>query len=216
MLSEIVPYLIGAIPMILLGSIVLAVIYFSRLPRAFKVLLAYLFWNLLVEGITFLLPYGTNNLPLLHIHTLIEFVLFTLLYRETRILDFLERDGFWVFILIISGLIVLNSLFLQDIFSYNSYAKTLVNTLLIAYALIYFFGMLGKTEVDEPFLWVNSAVLIQYTASLFVFMFSNVSVSDTIFNLIWDMNMVINFLFQILIFIAIWKVAKPPIARLFP
>ena len=110
-------------------------------------------------------------------------------------------------------LIILNSLFVQDIYTFNSYAKTLVNVIILIYSGILFFQLLRnmdkKGEYPNRRLLeiINTAVLLYYSGSLFVFMFSNYYLShgDGLPLVFWIFNVVLNLIFQILILIAIWK-----------
>jgi hypothetical protein len=55
---------------------------------------------------------------------------------------------------------------------------------------------------------MNYAILIAYSGSLFIFMFGNVLLADEFDNLFWEINIILNLLFQILILISIWKASR--------
>lgn len=189
-------------------SIILCLYYWKRLPIAFKFLSFYLWCNLTVEVIVFFLPPGTNNLPLLHLYTLFEFILISLIYRKMGLFDPWPAQYFAIFLISIAGLIVLNSIFLESIYTYNSYAKTVVQLLFIGYAVGYMFQLKENSPDAGAHNLMNYAILIAYSGSLFIFMFGNVLLADEFDNLFWDINVLLNLLFQILILISVWKASR--------
>lgn len=207
---EVISLLIRFIVVVISLSVLLALTHWKRLPGAFQFLTLYLGWNLVVECIIFFLPPNTNNLPLLHVHTLLEFVLISLVYWKMDIFRNWPPRSFWIFMATISGVIVLNSVFLQSIFTYNSYAKSLVQVLLIGYAVGYIFQLKEKSHESRALNMMNAAVLIFYSGSLFVFMFGNVmlELEYEVSSLFWSLNVFLNVLFQVLILISLWKVSR--------
>lgn len=191
---------------LLIASMVLIVYHWKHIPDTFRYLGLYLGWNLLVELAVLLLPAGTNNLPLLHLYTLLEFILFSLVYKKMGLFGRWPDRLFWFFIIGISLLIFVNSLFVQDVFSYNSYAKTLVQLLLIACAVGFIFQIRPQDEVTLAQNLMNSSILIYYSGSLFLFMFGDFFSYEMA--PLWIINVVLNFVSRLLILISIWKASR--------
>lgn len=206
--AEVINILIRSMLSILVISIILGLYYWKRLPVAFKFLSFFLWCNLLVEVIVFFLPKGMNNLPLLHLYTLLGFILISLIYQKMGLLGNWPNKYFVLFLASISGLLVLNSIFLESIYTYNSYAKTLVQLFLIGYAVSYMFQLKESSPDTGALNLMNYAILIAYSGSLFIFMFGNVLLADEFDNLFWEINIILNLLFQILILISIWKACR--------
>lgn len=206
--QEVTHYLTRLIVCILVISVGLAIFNRKRLPGAFKMLGLYLGWNLFIELITFIPVRGTNNLPLLHLYTLVEFVLFTLLYKRMELFKSWINSTFWIYLISISILIILNSIFIQSIFAYNSYAKALVQVLLIVYAVGYMFKLKEPGVESGALNLMNAAILLFYSGSLFVFMFGNILESEQYGALFWDLNVLLNLLFQVLMLISLWKASR--------
>lgn len=196
-------------------SCIIYIVSRAKQIKVFKYLGYYLFLNLMTEFFAWLFQMlGENNLPLLHIYTLGEFILFSLFYQ------FLFKDKidkpklFNLFIIIISVIIIFNSIFLQSIYGFNSYAKSLVQCILIGYSLYYFIGIDAKIEkrnqVEKSRLIANTAILIYYSGSLFVFMFSDffLRYGNKISFDFWMFNIILNLIFQIIILVALWKVFR--------
>ncbi len=173
----------------------------------------FLLFNLAIEiGARLIVYYLPNNLPLLHLYTLGELILLSLFYRYVLPVNLFKWRHFAVFIAFISLLIILNTIFLQSIFVFNSYSKTLVQIIIILYSILFFFHLPETPGFRQPEAWslrvINSAVLIYYCGSLFIFMFSNIFIEKSIiYHGFWIFNALLNFLFQILVLIGLWRVA---------
>ncbi len=211
-------YRISTIPLLcLLFSCILGVRYWRRLPQSLKALMVYLFFSFAIEiGSRLAAVAFHQNLPLLHVYTFGEVLLLSLFYRQ--ILD--DSSGFkqyfnWIVGAVLT-LVVLNTIFLQGIFEFNSYAKTLAQVLIILYAFDYAFRI-PEQEDNDPDLTrvlrqINAAILIYYCGSLFIFMASSFeSEAREVFRRLWYVNKILLLVFQLIILIALWKVVfKPP------
>ena len=200
----------------LLCSSVLGLVYWNRLSSPFRILILYLIFTFFIEigavvtGIIY-----RQNLPLLHLYTLGECLLFSLFYRQ--ILDenaLLKRYFNWVLGSALL-LVVLNTCFLQGVFEFNSYSKTLVQLLIILYALDYAFRISSWERSNlveyKALNLINTAVLIYYCGSLFIFMSGHFETEmGKAIQILWDINIALNLVFQIMILIALWKVIFNP------
>lgn len=203
--------------LVVLGaSVLMYAIRFRHLPVEFKALGIFLIIDLVTElAATWTLYQRINNLPLLHIYTLLEFASLSLFYRAV----FASRVGFqryfWPFIGVVSALVVANSIFLEPPTGFNSNAKTLVQITLMGYAVFYFFNAYGKMDFSKPRYLaqglVNTAVLLYNAGSLFIFMFAKIlqqsNLSSSAQHGFWMFNALLFLIFQLLVFIAIWKAA---------
>ena len=206
--------LIYSVLFILFCNVIVGIVQWKNLSGALKIFVLYLGWNFLIEVAAKLdLHYqllGGNNLPLLHIYTLGEFILLFLFYVKLIERPQWLHDNRQLLLWSISGLIILNSIFIQNIFEFNTYAKTLVQLILIGCAILYFFNQAGKEQEPNPeargLRIINSAILIYYSSSLVIFMFGNflLTVETNEFYL-WIVNASLNILFHLLIFIALWS-----------
>lgn len=202
---------------ILVFSIILCLIRFRRIDFLFKILFAFLILNLLTELVAdYFWRRKMNNLPLLHLYTLFEFLLISWFYKIVLKEIKWVQKYFWYFVFFVSLLVISNSIFLQPIYGFNSYAKTLVQLIFISYAVTYIYSYslkLEKTsEETQAIRLINAAVLIYYSSSLFIFLFSNLFLINDIkiHKGFWVVNAGLNLIFQVLILIAIWKVVFRP------
>ena len=196
----------------LLLSIILLTRLYTELPKSLKIFTVFLYINLVTEtSATLLFNYRLNNLPLLHIYTLAEFLclsyFFSILITKPR----LYSKKFLYFCIGIAILIVLNSIFMQSIFTFNSYAKTLVQSLIILYVILYFYNLSGEVDNNNPYQQalrlINSALIVYYSGSLFIFMFSNSFLQSKVrMNAgFWIFNAGLYLAYQLLVLISVWR-----------
>ena len=91
----------------------------------------------------------------------------------------------------------------------------MVQLLIILCALDYAFRFPEQEETEtrwsKPLRLANAAVLIYYCGSLFVFMSSQFELQTAgALKILWDINTVLNIIFQLLILIALWKAVFHP------
>lgn len=195
------------------ASLVLLIIRFRQVPLLFRVFGIVLANDLLTESAaTWLFDRKINNMPLLHLYTLVSFWLFSFFYRVLFREKPAVRRYFWPYLAVVTLLLAANTLWLEPIHGFNSNAKTLIQCLFIAYVVYYLFDAFGKTDFLQPkdlaIGLVNIAILIYNAGSLFIFMFAK-TLNDGLLSAksqsgLWMMNSLLYLLFQLLLLLAIW------------
>jgi len=192
-------------------NVVFCFIFRKKLNTPFRRLFYFLILNLITEILAFtFMQFEYNNLPLLHLYTLGEFVLFSYFYMSLIDKPVQIKKGFKYFVAVGCVLIVLNSIFLQSIYAFNTFAKTSVQLVIIAYAVLYFYNLVENqsfTSAESKSLrLINSAILIYYSGSLFIFMYGKFSLINVEgYVVFWAFNAILNFIFQLLILLGLWK-----------
>lgn len=187
-----------------------------RMPQKFMTYFhAYLLLALVIQVTAKIIMFQVGtNLPLLHVYTFLEFILLSLFYKELFFPKGKYRKYATFIIGIISGLIILNTIFLQPIDRFNSNAKTLTHIIYISCA-IYFFFKFFSHQFDEDEIMstvlnlLNSSILVYYSGSLFIFMFGNIFIEiggNQIF--FWILNSLLYLGFQVVIFYCLWKITS--------
>lgn len=172
----------------------------------------YIILNLIIQVISYIFwEYGKNNLPFLHLFTLFEFILLSFFYKVILVQERYNRR-FISFVLFVSVLIIGNSLLIQGIYSFNSYSKSLEQVIIIVYSILYFFFYPKNLSNDRKLLQsinlINSAILVYFSGSLFIFMFSQIFIDKPdLYRGFWAFNVLLVFLFQLLVFISLWRIA---------
>ena len=158
--------------------------------------------------------YGASNLYLLHIYTIFEFVLLTLIFRP--VLNHLFVKTALVTFPLFAAF---NSIFIEKLITMNEFSRSISALLLMFYALSFFLYQFRTLKVKhmerEPLFWVSIGVLFYNAASFFIFVFSR---DLEPFHELWFTYFGIHSLFTILLYtfysIALWVQLKQP--RAFP
>ncbi len=190
-----------------------AVIFLARskvLAAVQKKLAILVLVTLLVEVVSRILWYKKiNNLPIYHFYTVIEFLLILNIYKEPL------RKVFDVKYLVIigvgfTGFAILNTIFFQDLFTFNSNVTTLMGLLVVVFALSYFYALLKEVKYSaletNPMFWINSGFLIYFSSNLILFymnnsLFKEVSEASLI---LWGLHAIVNIVLTIFYTIALW------------
>jgi hypothetical protein len=150
----------------------------TRADRQLRLyLLVSAFTNLVAAIVSGMLH--SNNLPLLHGFTAIEFVLLTTFYKhifreEHKRMQYITLQG--VFVLFC----IANAILLQPLKTYNSYARSLEAILLMLFSIRFFAKQFvegsGAKLVRKSAFWFNTGIFLYFSWSLMFFIFSNMIV----------------------------------------
>lgn len=181
----------------------------KRQEQPLRFLTVLLIFTCIVEVIArVLIMYKTTNLPLLHLYVPIQFALLACMY-QLYLRNIFHRYLIPVIILAFSLYSIINSLLIRSVFVFNAYARAIENLLIIILALAYFYKMLIELKVryleKHPMFWINSGVLIYFSGSLFLFIFSNYSILyKSISQLTWISHAFLNISTNIFYAIGLW------------
>lgn len=153
-----------------------------------------------------------NNMYIGNIYVLLETSIFFVIYKKN--LGKLFSIAFFVSIVSIFYLSFLLNLYVQGFYEINSYTRTLESMIMIFFALSYFYKTMQTLDSDnlikEPMFWLNSGVLLYFSANVFVFVFSNFvskySIDTNI--IIWAIHSIFYALFFIMLSTALWVVPQ--------
>jgi hypothetical protein len=152
-----------------------------------------------------------NNLPLLHVYTPLEFLCIGWFYA-IALRGFVLQRNIWGMIIGFGVLSVLNSIFLQDITTFNTYARSLQGILVIILSLMWCYRALSEMTIsrleDEPVFWVNTGFLLYFSGGVLLFAFSNyiLQINRSLNMYIWGFHALFSVLLYIFISIGLWKV----------
>ena len=182
------------VPLMVLVPLFIAFYRYDYLQPPGKIILLYL----LLEGVTniigrYLAVRKMSNLYVLHVNTCIEFLLICLFFREVFNT---ARAKKWLLILALVYIVaaVVNSIFLQHISRYNSYALSVSALVVISLCLYYFkVTLFGDTIVNwrtEPVFWFTAGFMIYFSSSLFLFILSNFTfhMSQPLTWILWNIH----------------------------
>ncbi len=176
-------------------------------------------WYLLVAGLINLLGsvLGTgmhvNNLPLLHIFTAMEFYLLLKFYQH---LFFAEKVPVLFRLLPLFFLItcIINAIYFQSIYTYNSYSRSLEALGIMLLAVNYYAKIAANTGAvnvtASPYFWLNSGIFLYFSGAFMLFIFSNfiVAGSKLNFSIIWNIHAALVLLMYLLFTLGFIKCKK--------
>lgn len=150
-----------------------------------------------------------TNLPTLHLYTTLEFCLIAWFYH-IFFDGFFNRKTVPILILVFVGFAIINIIFIQSLFEFNTYPRGLESLLITGLAILAFYKMLQEleyTRLDKsPIFWINSAFLIYFAGSLFLFLMGNLLLSkDRQLSLIaWTIHAFLFGFMHIFIAVGLW------------
>ncbi|TYP77024.1 hypothetical protein [Aquimarina intermedia] len=190
--------------------LLISVLRFRLLTTVQLKLVHLLILVLIVESISNILwRKKINNLPVYHLYTIIEFLLIIRIYWST--LSQLVSKKLLVGISVIFVVLaVLNTIFFQSIYVFNSNITTLLSILVILFSLSFFYITLKDVEYTalekNPMFWINSGFLIYFSSNLILFFINNYlfEKSTEASFLIWGLHAIVNIVLIMFYTIAVW------------
>ncbi|MEL6276491.1 MAG: hypothetical protein AAFU03_15430, partial [Bacteroidota bacterium] len=150
--------------------------------------------------------------------TLIEFIFLVNIYRVNYVINTIIT---WFLLTAFSTTALLSAWRWDSIFELkpNATARTLESIILLALGVIYFFGRLSKISEGEithlplasmPMFWINTAILIYFPASLFIFLFGPWFLGENAYSYnMFAIHALLTIVKSILYAIALWVKPKP-------
>lgn len=190
--------------------LIVGLIFKNNLRPNFTILLYFVCADLLTEIMVHLFrSYHVNNLFVLRIYTVIQFVLLSVFY--SKVLS-LSKLSFFInifnFILLSIALI---DLYKNGIETTDDLTLTTASILLMIYSLFTFFHMMQNPVhaniLSAPLFWFNTAVLLYFSGGLILFIFNSYILKHSykMHHELWGINSLLNIVFNLLMAIGFWK-----------
>lgn len=198
----------------ILITAVYAASHFRRFDDGFRIFCLFVFLSCAIQMTSLLLWFmKRNNMPLLHLYVPVGFALLSLFFKSLL-------NGYinvkiivltmWLFI----AFSVVNSLLMQDIFTFNSNALTVQSVIIIVLSIFTFIVHLREIVNDgsKPGIrnlnWIITGLFIYYTSTLCLFYFGDVimrlfSVDSSAYA--WIFHSFFSILMYTLFFIGLWR-----------
>lgn len=202
--SDIAAYIVG----------IYTIMVYKKLPKEMKYFSWFVFVSFAVQVIASILFYQReNNLPVLHIYTVVGFVCLMIFYNQ--IFDGLIRPMIlWVLAGVFVTFSIINSIFIQDIYSFNSYALSVEAVIIIILSLTTFVFLMNdivkerRVAIIKSISWINAGLFIYYSSSLLVFYFGNMIINFSKTPLVrytWFIYALFSIIMYFCFFIGLWK-----------
>ncbi len=197
-------------PLFILVPIITLFTRFKALPSEGKILLCYLITDMLVSATSSALAFNhIRNLPLYHIATIIETMMllyfFYFVFHTRKSEKYLKSA-----ILLFPVLGLINIIFFQHIYQFNSYMLSLQSIIIIVLCFLYWWHHENDTETKWsaiPLNWIISGLLIYFSSTFILLTFSNmiISSSKSVSIMMWNIHATLTIIMYLLLSIGISK-----------
>ncbi|RYE16518.1 MAG: hypothetical protein EOP51_25630 [Sphingobacteriales bacterium] len=181
----------------------------KRLERPLVILLIYFLISFGFDIVgTYYSELNKNNLPLFHLHTIMEFGLLSLVFYQAFPVSGLRKSIPWL-VALFSGFAGVYAVF-NGTRVFNSIPRAIENVVMIAYAILYLAQLNKHMPVKRleqfPMFWITTAVLLYFSGTLLLFTLGEyLATLEQHFPIdIWVVHSVLNVVFNILCAVGLW------------
>ncbi|MFT5777351.1 MAG: hypothetical protein ACI837_000283 [Crocinitomicaceae bacterium] len=178
---------------ILLPALVAGITFYWQ-TKTLRKLSVFVFATLILEiSAAILSSYHTNNMWIFHLYTLLEVVFIAWIYndlsnnRNTKIVN--------VLLVVFIMFSAVNIICIESLKEFNSYQRFIGGVTIIIYALIYFVQLFKEAKIERlerhAYFWLNSAFLIYFAGTLFLFILTENILADDSHNY-WNLHAILN------------------------
>lgn len=184
------------VPVSILLPLCIGIIKYRQLSNAAKLVHWYLIISAVFTGISLLISryYHENSMPVTHVFTLIELGMITFFYKTLFKTD--KKNSFYNYIILVFAVVcVINALYFQSIYTYNSYTKSIEAIICILFAMKYFAAIAsGSSSIKikaAPDFYFNAGFFLYFSGAFMLFVFSNFIITNLSLNnflIIWTIH----------------------------
>ena len=144
-------------------------------PRSLYIFLLWLVSNAIINLLNVILAASDiNNLLIMQLYTLLEFTFLTLLYRAIVRRKIIRKAAtfclaaFFIFK-------VIDMRYITGLYQIDTWAITIESMVMIVFGFFCFAQLLDErnsTLVGKPVFWINTGILVYFSGSFFIFLYS--------------------------------------------
>lgn len=198
--------------LLLLVPLFLAFKNFKSYSHQLKTVSLYLLLSAITQAVSFAFwKAGINNFPILHIYTVLEYLL--LLWFYSQILrGFIGDKAFVALFIVFPVFSIINSLFVEDIYTYNTYARSIEALIFIFLSISWFVKIVAEDEATREqgvaVNYISAGLLIYFASSITLFAYNSYieEMKIVLRTNVWLIHTVLVTQLYILIAIGLWKV----------
>jgi hypothetical protein len=171
------------VPLSILLPIFIGLIKYRHLSASAKMVYWYLITSALFTAVSLMISryYHQNSMPVSHLFTVVEFALIVFFYKSLIKVAKKSRVNYYV-IAVFTVVCILNALFFQSIYTYNSYTKSIEAIICILFAMKYFANMaadISETKImTKPDFYFNAGFFLYFSGAFMLFVFSNFIITN--------------------------------------
>jgi hypothetical protein len=184
-------YMGVVVPLAILLPVMMAAWKLKQLNAVARIILAYLLTSAVVSlAASAMIWNRMNNLPVSHLYTVVEFFFFTFFYRS------LLQGKKTITVIQVCFLLacILNTLFVQDLYQFNSYTRSLealvIMLLSVNYYALLFTDIATVKPLQHPAFWFNTGIFLYFSGAFMLFVFSNYMLKESVssFKVVWNVH----------------------------
>lgn len=166
-----------------LGAVTQALFFGSLFYKHFDKLLKLIFYfvclAVFTESLSLIIIYSFHGTTIwiTHFYVMFEFFLWAMFYWYL-LKPYVKRNLYWSVVIIFEIYCILNMIFFQDIFTEYSTTRAVECILILALSIITFQRIMVENKIvnllREPIIWINSAVILYFSSSIFFHLLFNV------------------------------------------
>lgn len=204
--------IVSHLPILL--TVVYASIHYKKMLRHLKVFSWFIFFSGIIQFVSLAFWFaGKNNMPLLHLYVAVGFIFIAWFYSSV-LSGFIKAKIIWSVTILFLLFTTINSIFIQPVFIFNSYALTIESVLIIILALFTFIFFLNDMVKEtggrdiKSLNWINSGLFVYYSSNLLIFYFGSFITQMFSRNLnlyTWVLHSFFSIVMYTCFFIGLWK-----------
>jgi hypothetical protein len=211
MLSSWPKFIIAIASFYIAVPMLLSLVRYRQLGYAMRIMACYVTLGAITQfASSYMNSKSQNNLWMLHLYTPLEFSCITWFYSVV-LEGIAPKKWFVLTALGFAVLSALNTAFLQDSLTFNTYARCLEGLLVIVFCLIWCYKTLSEMKISrlerDPVFWVNTGFLLYFSGNILLFAFSNyiLNINRALNHYIWAFHAIFNLLLYLFITVGLWK-----------
>lgn len=158
-----------------------------------------------------------NNMPLFHLHTLVEFILITLFFKS--IVPFPSSRVVLVIVVVFGVLWCVQFLYdVNELFRYNSLSRSVASAVFILYMLLFLLNSVNGAAVldNKPLRLIIFALLMYSATNLLIFSAAKdiQGLSKDLNKAVWSVHGFITILYNVLVSVGLWRLQKKELSSI--
>lgn len=197
--------------LVILVPLLIAAVNLKRYALDLKIIFYYLVLATITQALSFAFwKQSVNNFPILHVYTVVEYLLLLWFY-SVILKEFLHNKVFIALSIAFPVFSILNSIFIENIFAFNTYGRSLEALIFIFLSISWFVKIVAEDEetrlLGKAINYINGGLLVYFAGSIAMFSYSSYveQMSEVHRVNVWTIHTVLAVLLYILIAIGLWK-----------
>ncbi len=151
---------------------IIGIFRFNYFDKSLRYLFYFVTYGTLNEVASFIIAKFdfSNTMPKSHLYTFVAFLLLGFFYIEV-FKGFIDRKKIVILIVTFELYMILNAIFFQSIFEFPDFPRSISYIVFILASVICYYKVMVEASIknlwSEPLVWINTAILIYYSGSLF-------------------------------------------------